>query len=209
MDNEAVKNRVLMKCTTFVLLAMFFLGHAAEAQTDTLSYGLQFKGDRVGSLTAIKTKTNKKTTLYDVQSETVIHFLGKTTIKTSLKVVYRNGILQNSQYSVTKNGSADKTTTIDRVGEKYHMNHNGDKSIISTPIYYSAARLYFDEPDKVKTVFAELEGVGHKVHKTKENIYEIDDSENGKTNTYIYQNGILQEGVFKHTLYSFKLFKNK
>jgi len=198
-----------MKYTTFILLIIFFSGHSVEVQTDTLSYGLHFKGDRVGSLTAIKTKTSKNTILYDEQSETTIHFFGKTTIRTRLKVVYRSGILQNSQYSVTKNGSAYKTTTIDRVGEKYHMDHNGDKSIISAPIYNSTARLYFDQPDHVKTVFAELEGVDHKVHKIKENVYEIDDTESGKSNTYIYKNGILQEGIFKHTLYSFKLFKNK
>jgi hypothetical protein len=198
-----------MKYTIFILLIIFFSGHAVEAQTDTLSYGLQFRGDRVGSLTAIRTKTGKNAILYDVKSETVIHFLGKTTIKTSLKVAYRNGVLQNSQYSVTKNGSAYKTTTINRVGQKYHMDYNGDKSMISTPIYYSAARLYFEEPDRVKTVFAELEGVDHRVHKIKKDVYEIDTSENGKTNTYIYKNGILQEGVFEHTLYSFKLFKNK
>ena len=198
-----------MKYTTFILLAIFFLGYSAEAQTDTLSYGLQFKGDRVGSLTAIRTETSENTILYDEESKTIIHFLGKTTIKTSLQVVYKNGILQNSQYRVTKNGSPYKKTTIDRVGEKYHVDYDGDKSIISAPIYYSAVRLYFEQPDNIKTVFAELEGVDHNVHKIKKNVYEIDDSENGKMNTYIYTNGILQEGVFKHTLYSFKLLRNK
>ena len=198
-----------MKYTTFILLAIFLLDYSVEAQTDTLSYGLYFKGDRVGSLTATKTEIGKNTILYEEESEATIHFFGETTISTSLKVVYKNGILQNSQYSITKNGSVYKKTTINRVGEKYHIDYNGTKSITSKPIYYSAVKLYFDPPDNVETVFAELEGVEHNVHKTKKDVYEIDDSENGKTNTYIYKNEMLQEGFFKHTFYTYKLFKNK
>jgi len=176
----------------------------AVAQEKTLNYDLIIAGNSIGTLTATKTIVGNTIT-YTANSSATVHLFGETQISTSLTVEFTNGILQSSQYKIEKNGRLnDESTTILKNGT-YYINHSGKTSQIDTPITYSTTMLYFDEPKKVNTVFAELEGINKNIASLDGYVYQLTDPGNNHTNTYSYKKGILKEAIISHALFNFKL----
>ena len=174
------------------------------AQNVTLNYDLSVAGNSIGNLTAVKTVIGNSIT-YTANSSDTIHLFGETQISTSLAVVSIDGIFQSSHYKIEKNGTInDESTTILKNGV-YYISHNGKTSQINSPITYSTTMLYFDEPKKVSSVFAELEGINKNIESLGASIYQLTDPGNHHTNSYTYENGILKEALVSHMLFNFKL----
>ena len=174
------------------------------AQNDTLNYDLSVSGNSIGTLTAVKTVIGNSIT-YTVNSSATIHLFGETQISTTLTVVFTDGILQSSHYKIEKNGILNDESTTNLKNGVYYINHNGKTSQINSPITYSTTMLYFDEPKKVNSVFAELEGINKNIANLGASVYQLSDPGNHHSNSYTYENGILKEALISHTLFSFNL----
>lgn len=180
----------------------------AIAQNDTLNYDLSVSGNSIGTLTAVKTVEGNSVT-YTANSSAKVHLFGETQISTSLTVEFTNGILQSSHYIIEKNGTLNDESTIILKDGVYNINHNGKTSQINSLITYATIMLYFDEPKKVDTVFAELEGINKNIAKLDTSIYQLTDPGNHHTNNYTYEKGVLKEALISHTLFNFKLTLKK
>ncbi|MAL60183.1 MAG: hypothetical protein CMC14_09055 [Flavobacteriaceae bacterium] len=197
-----------MQTKTILICLFIFKSLIGSGQTQTLNYDLSVAGNSIGMLTAVKT-VSKNTITYTANSLATVHLFGETQISTSLTVVSMDGILQSSHYKIEKNGTLnDESTTILKNGV-YYINHNGKTSQINTPIKFSTTMLYFDEPKKVSSVFAELEGINKDFVNLGSSTYQLTDPSNHHTNSYTYENGILKEALISHTLFNFKLSLKK
>ena len=128
-----------MKLLSLIIL---LTGITVSAQVKTLDYTIEVAGNNVGTLTATKTIQEGKIT-YVANSTSTINLFGKTTITTSLVVVYRNGVLESSVYTVEKDGNPYDSTTITENNGTYSINRKGKISTFPEPITSSTNQLYF------------------------------------------------------------------
>ncbi|GGG49427.1 DUF6134 family protein [Bizionia arctica] len=188
----------------FYLLFILLSGTCIKAQVTTLNYNIVVAGENVGTLVATKTIQEGKIT-FDTNSTSTIDIFGKTTITTSLVVVYRKDVLESSVYTVEKDGSPYDSTTITENNGTYSINRKGAISSFPGPITASANQLYFNEPKGISKMFAELEGIYKDITETGDNAYLFTDPDHSHKNTYTYENGILKEGIIDHALFNFSI----
>jgi hypothetical protein len=191
-----------------LIIILILNSQLVKSQNETLNYDLSVAGNSIGTLTTVKTVKGNSIT-YTANSTATVHIFGETQISTSLTVEFTNGILQSSHYKIEKNGTLNDESTIILKDGIYNVNHYGKTSQINSPITYSTTMLYFDEPKKVDTIFAELEGINKNITKLETSIYQLTDPGNNHTNKYIYENGVLKEALISHTLFNFKLTLKK
>ncbi|WP_179022185.1 DUF6134 family protein [Winogradskyella forsetii] len=191
-----------------LIIILILNSQLVKSQNETLNYDLSVAGNSIGTLTTVKTVKGNSIT-YTANSTATVHLFGETQISTSLTVEFTNGILQSSHYKIEKNGTLNDESTIILKDGVYTINHNGKTSQINTPITYTTTMLYFDEPKKVDTIFAELEGINKNITKLETSIYQLTDPGNNHTNNYTYENGVLKEALISHTLFNFKLTLKK
>ncbi|WP_028283520.1 DUF6134 family protein [Olleya marilimosa] len=193
----------------YELIALLILTSSfVIAQSETLNYDLSVEGSSIGTLTAVKTVEGNNTT-YAANSIATVHLFGETQITTYLIVKFTNGILQSSHYRIEKNGTLNDESTIILKNGVYNINHNGKTTQINSPITYTTTMLYFEEPKKVDTVFAELEGINKNIVNSGVSTYQLTDPGNHHTNNYTYENGVPKEALISHTLFNFKLSLKK
>ena len=191
-----------------LIIILILNSQLVKSQNETLNYDLSVAGNSIGTLTTVKTVKGNSIT-YTANSTATVHIFGETQISTSLTEEFTNGILQSSHYKIEKNGTLNDESTIILKDGVYTINHNGKTSQINTPITYTTTMLYFDEPKKVDTIFAELEGINKNITKLETSIYQLTDPGNHHTNNYTYENGVLKEALISHTLFNFKLTLKK
>ncbi len=122
-----------------------------------------------------------------------------------MEVVYNNGLLESSRYILKKDGNPYDSTIIVNNNSVYNITQNGNKSTITEPVGESSIKLYFSEPQGVKSILSEVEGIFKSINPTTNDTYVLNDPGNHHTNTYIYSNSQLQKARIEHTLFNFTL----
>ena len=173
-----------------------------NAQDLSSTYSISVDHITVGTLTATKTIDGDKTT-YTINSTSVIHLLGKTTITTSFVGVFRNGVLESSAYTSEKDGHPYDSSVISESNGIYTISRKGKKTTLSNPITLVTCMLYFEKPVSGAQYFDVLEAVYSPIESTTTNTYLYTDSSNNEKTTYTYANNVLEQGTTNHTLYNF------
>lgn len=170
-----------------ILLLNFFLSRA-----QTYRYTIHHGDDEIGEITASHTSSGPESH-FKITSTAVFKVLWKYNRKTSMAVRYKNGVLEYSSSEVFMNDELEERCQIKKNREVYDCRKQpGDSFQIKSPIVFSSARLYFEEPIGVEAIFLEsylafcpLEPMGN--HKYKLTL------PGEKVNYYTYENEILKE----------------
>ncbi len=133
------------------------------------NFSLKALGLKIGKLEAFHASKNN----IDVyMSESSIDFI---TIKADVKTeaVYQNGVLIKATVNSTINGQSYVSQTTWKK-DRYHIDcharkYNYSDSTLTTPIRWSASKLYFEIPLKGDAVYAESYGVMGILEETKKN----------------------------------------
>lgn len=184
-----------------LIIILLFQWVFLVAQSATRNYDLKVAGIQVGNLQASK-QIQGSQEIYTADSEALIRFFGKHSLKTHLEVVYENDTLKSSTNIMWKDGELYDEISVKNTGENYQVIANGKESILNHPINYSSVRLYFDQPTTIQEVFIEPDGAFTKIIATKSNEFRY--IEKGKkTNKYTYNSaGVLEKAVFKGSFFN-------
>jgi hypothetical protein len=142
----------------FALLTFFlFPVLLANAQTVTREYDVISNKEKVGSVVAVNRELNGFEH-YLITCEMSVRMILKINVSYNLKASFKNGFLMSSAATMYLNGKIQSQVQVERSGTNYVMIKDGVTEIITEPIEYSSARLYFHLPDGDKKVFSETDG---------------------------------------------------
>lgn len=156
-----------MKSRIICLLILTLISCHFFSQTKTFS--IKALGLKIGKLEA---RHSSKNNLDAYGSHSTIDFI---TIKADVKTeaIYQNGVLIKSVVTSTINGQSYLSQTIwkkDHYQIDCHArDYNYSDSTLTTPIKWSAGKLYFEIPTKGDAVYAESYGVMGVLEETKKN----------------------------------------
>jgi hypothetical protein len=193
-----------MKLLFFVFILCMFNLQNANSQTTTLLYKLIVAGHNIGTVTAIKKTEGNKTT-YTSNTDATANFIFTTEIKTRMTVVYKNDILQESSYTLFKNGKIKEVATATLKSGVYTITHDDETNYYSKNISKSTIILLFELPNTSESYFEEVEGTFKSIKLIKENIFELLSKDKGQKDEYIYKNGVVQYSLVKNTLINFEM----
>jgi hypothetical protein len=171
-------------------LMMFFYSSSLKAQ-EKLDFDITLAGFTIGEMKASKTQ-NSDTTIYLLESKVSFWLFGTINVDYLTRVKYVDGIFINSVVSsktnrgdfISKIWQEDDHYKIDAQAYKYE--HKGS---INEPIYHSAVRLFFEEPNGVNLMMAETLGKYASVKSLGKGIYTT--HVEGNDNKYFYEDGRL------------------
>lgn len=157
-----------------------------KAFSQTKSFTLKTFGVKIGKLEAYR---NSKNDFDSFISYSTIDFI---TIKADVKTeaIYKNGILIKSVVTSTINGQSYVSQTLwkkDHYQIDCHArDYNYTDSTLTTPIKWSAGKLYFEIPKKGDAVYTESYGVMGVLEETKKNALKMTTPESKQI--YYYNN---------------------
>ncbi|EAZ82884.1 DUF6134 family protein [Algoriphagus machipongonensis] len=183
----------------FLLLAISSNSYAQE-QSITQGYDIVVAGFRIGDMTAQK-KVNGTQKSYEINSLVEFWFFGKVHVEFIQSADYENGQLMEA-YTHSISNRGDFETFVNWETDHYEVNANTykfeNKEPINQKVYSSPATLYFEEPKDGDVLISENFGMLTQVVEEEPGVYAID--VNGNTNTFYYENGVLQKVVLENSI---------
>ena len=176
-------------------------------QPQTLTYGIYWGDDEIGSIVA-SVRPIKNEIQYEVNSNANFRVLWKYKRTTELDVVYSNNVLISSFNQIFLNNKLKESSQVKMENGFYQCFMHPSESFQQKPeIGYSTARLYFEEPIGISKVYSEaylefalLEDEGNHSYKLT--------LPGNKINHYLYENGKLMRIEVNRTWFNL-VFKRK
>lgn len=159
---------------------------------ETHEFDISVAGFSIGKMTAKKTQT-MDTTTFSLVSSVSLWLFGQITVDhaTEVKYVGDRFIKSNVKSSTNKGDFFSRIWLEDGV---YRVDANAYKHELKTtirePIYFSAARLFFEEPHGRTKMVAETYGIFADIKRLPNGSYET--TTDGNKNRYTYVNGKLE-----------------
>jgi len=192
----------------FALLTFFLFSFLlANAQTVTREYDVISNKEKVGSVVAVNRELNGFEH-YLITCEMSVRMILKINVSYNLKASFKNGFLMSSAATMYLNGKIQSQVQVERSGTNYVMIKDGVTEIITEPIEYSSARLYFHLPDGDKKVFSETDGTFKTLKRLSTYAFELTDPGNSGDNnkyTYVPHLGLLSILVDRQFIPTFQL----
>jgi hypothetical protein len=171
---------------TYLILLLW----SCQAFSQNKNFTLKALGLKIGTLEAFHAAKNN----IDVyMSESTIDFI---TIKANIKTeaIYQNGVLIKATVNSIINGQPYASQTIWKK-ERYYIDCHARKynyidSTLTTPIHWSASKLYFEIPAKGDAVYTESYGVMGVLEETKKDVLKMTTPESRQI--YYYDAGHLK-----------------
>lgn len=159
----------------------------------SISFDVFMKGKDIGDVIAVEQKANNKSTK-DIKTNCDNKVLMVSVhVESELTTTHENGsMIKGTAYRHANRGSSDVHAQTTRIGAKqYSVERNGTKTSISNQeIQFCVADLYFREPKGLSTVFSNMWGANVTIAPLGNGKYKVTNPD-GKSSTYIYQNGNL------------------
>ena len=182
--------------TPFIFL--FLLLGAFHGISQTHSYDQIIRGKTVGQL-IIEVKSNDDNLKIKVESDVNVNFLFlKTEVEYDGKASYKAGKLMHAHIKICRDGE------LHQEGETTYGNHHykavideRQKMIPKEKIEFSSLLLYVKEPEGIKEVYAEVDGIFNPIEYKGNGEYELK-LEGSRNNYYTYRNGKLVEAKLDH-----------
>lgn len=197
-----------LKNFSFLLLftALFWTNiNISLCQVD-INCDISVSGIIIGSLKAQKF-LNQNEEKYLIQSHVSFWFFGKIYVDYNLETKFLNGHFYNSN-SKTKTNKGDFFSVIQWNKDHYTVNTTSYKfknnSSINTLLFYSTAKLYFEEPVNEVNFLAENFGLVSSITK-KGDYYEV--NVNGNINKFYYNNGVFEKAVMQSPIKNYVVQK--
>lgn len=165
----------------------------------TLKYDVTLFGDKIGTLTAVRTINADSTIEYHVSSNSAAKVLWVNK-KSELKsdVIFKQGKLHSSTVnSVTEEAKQEIKVLWDKA--KYLIQKGSETTVCNENICYTTIMLYFWEPKNVTRIFSERVGIFVKLVKNSDGFYQVT-MPDGVTSIFKYRNGIAYEIELKKTM---------
>ncbi|MEB2775291.1 DUF6134 family protein [Algoriphagus sp. D3-2-R+10] len=192
-----------------IFLVCFVLGiggiNSVSAQKVVNDYDIVLAGFTIGNMKAHKI-TEGASEDYQIHSKVEFWFFGKIHVEFLQNVNFQNDQLMKATTKSDSNRGNFVTTVnwnkdhydVDANSYKFHNEESIDQAVFGTP-----AKLYFHEPKDGDELISENFGMLTKVIELEKGVYEID--VNGNTNTFHYENGILQKVVLENNLKNYSI----
>lgn len=177
----------------FFFLVLLFLGIAgfAKANERIRYYDITVAGFTIGELKTTRVEKGEITE-YEVKSLVSIWFFGTLKIEFTINSIYKNGQFISSR-TVSNSNRGEFLSLIEWDGQKYQVDANSYKftnqESILTPIQFSTAKAFFEEPDGSELFLSENYGLTSPIAKSSDGMVEI--QIDGNRNKYFYENGEL------------------
>lgn len=169
-----------MKIYAIALFLLFSIG--LEAQTYVRNFEATVHSSDVGYTTAKKTVTGD-VVQYDIKSVVSIEVLFTISIVYNAQASYKGGVLISSSASVHVNGHLQRSVVTEKVGDYYKIVSDEHETKLYKDIPYSTAKMYFNEPTGVTSVYSESEGIMKTMVKTSDGKYKVKDAQNDENST--------------------------
>lgn len=197
---SVIKGEKPIKYVFFILFALVtFTSVTAQPVTLTAKYNIYILGANVGEFSVVQTNNDENVNI-DAITEVGINLLFSYRIKYVQKTEYNQGVLQNANVEVYKNGKLNSTMSMNYTEEAYLLILNGDTTIINELITYSGSLIYFNEPKAKTKIFKERNVKMRQITPEGNHTYVIKNKNGKLLNRYFYENGLLQKAVMIHTL---------
>lgn len=182
---------------SFTIAFMCLISSSLIGQT--LTYDAYLKGHKVGEMIVVKEVSDNKTS---VTSKTHIeaHMLFTIRVDIEAKATYMDGILIESDATSKQNGHLHASIQIDKTENGYTIDDDGDQTTISSAGLVGADMLYFEEPTKLSHTIALASGQYLDIEKGANGEYFF--VHDGKKESHQYANGVLQQVIIDHKLYT-------
>lgn len=176
--------------TTVLVMYLMVLVPLLQAQ-QILRFEIYSLGSKTGTLTA-KKEIKNNLEYYIIESQAYANLVvSQVDVKTILKSTYKDGMLLSSFAKNEKNGEIEQYADTQWKEPEYYITSHTGKNTIKEKILMSVASLYFMEPKNHERIYSEVWGQFLPLT-VKENSYTLQ-LPNGRTTTFIYENGQLQE----------------
>ncbi len=180
---------------------LFFLLLAAPwgvlpAQTYTFD---QYAGNRkVGVLTADRKHQGDREVI-NITSVINTKMVFTIDIRYEMETVFENGVMQQSEVTVYRNGKLKERSLLQREGRRYRCEKDGSVEWLDHPgVTFTSASLYFSPPRGVEEVFSEQYIAFNPIRYEKDGAYRMDPVAKNQPNRYTYQEGQLTEVEIGH-----------
>ena len=144
----------------------------------------------MGDMT-VKRTALENSTYYEIDSEVTFRILLSFTVDYESTSEYKYGKLIKEYTHNRLNGSTQKKSTLWFDGEKYTLDLNGTRYTEKSPINYSVAAIYYEEPKDGQKVYSPQFGEYLEFEKVGDHRYEMESPDG--LNIYSYTNGICTE----------------
>ncbi|MCX7745127.1 MAG: hypothetical protein N2167_11240 [Flavobacteriales bacterium] len=179
----------IFKSTILAINLLTFVPLCMAQQT--LRFEIYSLGTKTGTLTA-KKEIKNNLEYYIIESQAHASLLvSQVDVKTILKSTYKDGMLLSSYAKNEKNGEIEQYADTHWKEMEYYITSHTGKNTVKEKINISVASLYFMEPKNYERIYSEVWGQFLPLT-AKDNSYTLQ-LPNGRSTTFIYVNGQLQE----------------
>ncbi len=197
--------KVLRRGVGIIVLSFILCSLSHSNYGQELTYTINLRGGKIGEVNATR-KVQSGKEIYEVISDVTFKVLWKSYNRvTENYLTFENGQIQSSLAAVYMNKTKEDSAAMHLINDKYSCYLFPDKKyeIENAKIDFFAAKLYFEEPINVKSVFTERFLEYSPLTHLGNNQYKLS-LPNGKENIYTYKNGILVEVLIDRTWFVLK-----
>ena len=188
---------------SFLLISIFIPLFCYGTPVETVHFQIIRKHKIVGQFSAQKSKVGALT-VYQSNCALTANPL-RVRISYEIKVVLKNGVLEETDLKVTINGRLRTHSQTKKNGEMYTFFRNGKaKEKIHDVITHTTIMLYFNEPLGIRKTHSEERGSFCKILSAGPDTYHKINAK-GNKNTYRYNNKLLRHLLIETTMVNFEM----
>jgi hypothetical protein len=162
------------------------------ASIETATFDIVYDGKVVGEMSATRERAGEQE-IYRNTTTIKTRFIGQIEVQYQSKVVYKNGVLQESSVKSLVNGDVYSDAKTQKSGSDYLFFKNEKlKHTVKGPITYSALQMLFEEPLGKSSAYSEEAGNFIAIQSNGKASYNKVNSR-GRTNRYFYENNFLKK----------------
>ncbi len=184
-----------MKSFSIALLLLFSTALAGQ----TLTYDAFLKGHKVGEMTIVKEVSDNKTSVIS-KTHIEAHMLFTIKVDIETNATYMDGVLIESDATSRQNGHLHASIKIHKTDNGYTIDDDGDKESLASTGLVGADMLYFEEPASLSNTIALASGQYLDIEKGSNGEYFF--VHDGKKESHQYANGVLEQVIIDHKLYT-------
>ena len=186
-----------------ILLVVLFSGPIVKGQS--YHYRILAHDDEVGNM-VVRKSIKDSITHYTVEAHSTVHILFSESLEYSLHSIFYGKLMNHSTATIFVNGNEHFKSIVERQENGfYKILKRGEELPFLQPIYYSGAKLYFEEPKGISIIFSEIDNVLKNITALGNHQYKIVNPVTGKASLFWYKDGILQKAQIDHTYVSFSI----
>ncbi|MEZ4826068.1 MAG: DUF6134 family protein [Bacteroidia bacterium] len=190
-----------MKKLIITLFSLIFSVVALFGQTSNQTYFMKALGKKIGELHYTRQVSGEDVYFSNVGFLEVNLLVKKVRMDIENRIHYHAGQFISANNKAIVNGEVHNSSRIEWNGKSYTMQiDGGEKKTISSPIFYSGSRLYFEEPRGIEKAFSEASGIYMSVKPLGAGAYEVTDPQTERSMVYYYENGVQTKVSMKHPL---------